>query len=328
MRNTVRLGDIAAGGTRPGGVSGVNGYYRDARQGCLVGYEASELLEGPGVMLPTLRTPNRNSLPDTLQVFQGDAERVPSGLIHQGLTDIVINPAGEPTFLSPAFSQQPLGRPCSLSLELGPESGMTMAQAVEVAARVDRSVTIDGDVHDAQVNSKNTRGSDGCRAFHLDGLVDESPAISVDQDSIGGFRGQRGPWPENNTETQSVEGHCAPSVAVLVKGQGKTAEVGQGGTSSLVGVGGSHPPDEGQGESRFQAVCLPNFMVTAVDEGDGSEDTLLVSNLGDVVAGSIGLLYHKEEGLEVPIQPTLSGEFHVPLSIQEGRVHVNPASSR
>ena len=105
-------------------------------------------------MAASLCPSNRNPVPDTLQVFQGNAAISAFGLRNHRLTDTVIHVTSEPVFLAPPCLQQPLRRWCPFLLELGPQTGMTTTQTVHAFPGMTCPVTVGGNVHDAQVHTQ------------------------------------------------------------------------------------------------------------------------------------------------------------------------------
>ena len=194
-----------------------------------------------------------------------------------------------------------------------------MTQGVEVGATIDYPITIDGDVHDAQVYPQERVGFDGRGAVYVYGLMDEGLAVSQYQNGIAGFGWQVYPKPGGYWEAEAVEVGAPAPVTMLVERQAARVENRQLGAPLLVGVSSRYFPNDCQGQGGGQAEGLAHLVVATIDKRDTAKDTLGEGDLGDVVTGGVGLVYNGDEGLDIASNLHLGGEFHGPLIIAQWR---------
>ena len=152
MSRTIGFVNVTTGRTGAAGVPRVNQEYGNACTFRFVGHESTKLEERPTMQSCPLRATNRNPLPNAPQVFQGNRSICVFRFGNQLFADAVIDVFGKTAF----FSRQPLefafGRPCTFGLQFSPQAAVTVAHMVDMAGRVDFSITIYGDVHYTQVN--------------------------------------------------------------------------------------------------------------------------------------------------------------------------------
>ena len=317
LRDTIRLRDKATGRTGTRSVAGVNRNTRDACERSFVIDEASELLKGPSMMLTPLSMPNRRSLSDAFEVFNGNAERVPSGLIDQGLADGMIHPGAETLLLSPSLFREALGGLCALLLKFLPEPCMAVTEAVQVSARVDFPITVHHDVEDTHIHSQEALWGDGFGAGNFDRLMDVDPSVPLYQHRVNGLHGEDNPFSRLNGQAQAIEAQFTVPIAMPIERQATSGEGRQAVAPCGIAVTGSDAANQRQSEGGRKPEGIPNLMVGAVDQRDTAEDALLEGDTGDVVADSSATPYHVGEGLGFTRSRNLRGDFHGPLSITE-----------
>jgi len=295
LRNPVSLRDEAADGTGARGVAGINGNHHSPSQRCLVFNEAPELLEGPGVMLPTLLTPD---------------------LLFGNMRAIINYKSHNPRSIRCLIQMSKSARLNSVPIVQETKSGWqsmigSIAKPIRNVGRFYHqtqtvSVEREREIGEKTLNGERSFGNSFSRfseRFVL-GVVFLTIAHSRLIISMAAATG--------NAKLQSL--------LRLIIGIFSQLDLLNTPYSALTAIASS--------ASKTKNIVALATTDSSVDERDTAKDTFLKGDAGDVVASVVRLRYHIKEGLEVPIQPTLSGDFHVPLSIQEDRVHVKPASSR
>ena len=136
------------------GVPRINQTHRHASTFRFVGHKSPKLVERPTMQGCPLTATNRNPLPNTLQIFQGNRSTCVFRFGNQLLADAMVGVFGKTVF----FPREPLeftfGRPCASGLQFGAQAAVTMTYVVDVAGRVDLPVAIYGDIRYSQVNAQ------------------------------------------------------------------------------------------------------------------------------------------------------------------------------
>lgn len=297
MRDPVGLINAATLRAGAAGIPGVNEGHRDPLQPGLIFDEQPELVKSPRVVLPSLGPSDNGSLPDALEVFQGDAQGVPGSLFDNTLADDMVHITGETALLPSALQEQPLSRAGSPGLKPGPEFGMTLSEPVEVAPGVAFPLGVGEDVDDAQVAAQEACGLIGSRLGNLDYLVDEEPLVPIGEGGLAGLLAQ------GNTGGEGIEPAIdadspVMAIGVLEKRDGaQGSEGGQGIPMGLVLVSGGHLANSYQGGRRGEAESLPCLVVGPSLEGEPVKELLSKSDSREPVAGGVEAGYDVEEGL-------------------------------
>lgn len=191
MRATVGTRDAPTGGATLRGIPGVHHENGDSRESRLVLNEGAELVEGPRVLLTTLRPANPDPRANALEFFEGNSSLRAFGLRHQPDANAVVYITGEAALLPPPLSKQPFGRPGAQGLESRSELGVALTEPVDPPTCVGVAIGVGGDVHDTQVNAQDVS------RFHHRGLLDITDGIEVevpvpvDQVGLSVARGQQ-----------------------------------------------------------------------------------------------------------------------------------------
>ena len=156
MVETVSFIDMTAKRTGPGSVSGVNRNYRNPGHLGFVFDKRPQLREAPGMLSASLGLSNSYPVSDAFQIFQGNSLSGALGLRNQLLGDLMINVSGESLFFGGSLLQDTFGRFSSFGLQSGPQSGITMPQAVDLTAGEDFTVRINGKICDPKIHSQKT----------------------------------------------------------------------------------------------------------------------------------------------------------------------------
>ncbi len=183
---------------------------------CLVAEKQPQLVEGPTCALPSLRTSNRCSLPNSLQVFERECLTFVFGLLNKPLADFVVDLALKTSLFTRQLAQTPAGaaRVCSLQ-------SLAMLEPFfpylpDLCTAVLFAVRVGCQINDAKINANNTlrliwRGigfslrnvqipdicaSDQFRAAHLPSLVVQRAPLEVAKHKLA-----------DHTTCQGVKGH-------------------------------------------------------------------------------------------------------------------------
>ena len=146
-------GNMAAGGTLPGRVPGVDIDHGDTGTFRLVIDEPGRLMESPAVMCSPLLLPDRCPCANTREFLEGGGAVRVFGPGNDGLAGYMAHMGGEPLLLPVPFLQETLGRLRSLRLELLPYAPVPGTDREKVVRREIRAVGESGDVHYAPVDA-------------------------------------------------------------------------------------------------------------------------------------------------------------------------------
>lgn len=138
----------------PRGIARVNGHDWHTGKFGLVLDLLAQVIESPRGMLPSLAFLNRRSLSDTLQIFQGNTERVPLSLFNYPLGYFVVFLRSHPALFAPSLFKQAPGLVRSLALQLLSKFSVTLAEAVKVVSGVGFAQAISRKIFDTQVNTE------------------------------------------------------------------------------------------------------------------------------------------------------------------------------
>lgn len=156
--HSVPLVDTAANGALARCVAGIDAHQRDTGALGLVGQERSGLCEGPGVQAGSLTTASRYPGADMRQIFQRNAASGAFSGQHDHLRDAVVYVGAESPFLAGELAEATLGGLGAAPLQAGLPARQFGADALDLCAGVDRSVAIDSQGTDSEVNPKPVLG--------------------------------------------------------------------------------------------------------------------------------------------------------------------------
>lgn len=162
MRRTIGFVNVTASRTGATGVPRVNQEYRHASPLGFVGHERTKLEERPTVQGCPLRATNRDPLADATQIFQGNRSICVFRFGNQFFTDAVVGVFGKTAFAARKPFQLAFRRARTFGLQFGSQASVTTAHVVDVAGFVDYSITVNGNIGNAQVHPQRT--------FHVNGL--------------------------------------------------------------------------------------------------------------------------------------------------------------
>ena len=148
---------------------------------CFVGYESTQLVERPRVQNRPLAAPSSYPFADIRQVFQRNPATGVFGGFNDSFAQGVVNVSSEAAFLAGKGFQAAFGRSGLFSLQLGAQATVTVANVLDRLALVDVAVTVNGDVVDTKVNSKEAFGVNLRRFFNIAALVKIELAIAKDK---------------------------------------------------------------------------------------------------------------------------------------------------
>src|SRR5918992_3651545 len=141
-RRPVVFINMAAFGTRPGGIAGINDSSRNPVKLGLILYELPKLGEAPRVDRPSLRLSSRNPRSDSLEIFEGDATPCVLSLTNDLFAGPVVYVAGHAPFLLTTLPEKPPGALGLLRLKACSDASVAVSQTFELPARVSFAVRI------------------------------------------------------------------------------------------------------------------------------------------------------------------------------------------
>lgn len=151
---TIGFIDSTAGWTSPGSVSRVNQSQRHTRQFGFVLDKTTQLIKRPTMQLTSLRLPSPYPAAYPAQVFQSEAASGAFGLVHELLGNAVVYISCKASLLARHSLKTTTCRFRSFGLKSGADPVVTTAEALNVAAGIELTVRIDGDINKAHVNAK------------------------------------------------------------------------------------------------------------------------------------------------------------------------------
>jgi hypothetical protein len=164
---TVSFIDIATGGTGAARVTRIDRDHRHAVQLGFVLDKAAELEKRPAMQGCSLRPTNRYPITDTAKFLYGDSLIGVFGLSDNAFADVVVCPSGELPFLTGELFQAAARGLRTFGLELLAQLTMAIPNVLDRRALVDRTVTIDGDIGDSEIDAEETIGIDGWRFVNI-----------------------------------------------------------------------------------------------------------------------------------------------------------------
>ena len=163
------------------GMPGVNQFDPDPGQPCFIFDKAPQLAECPGVLLPPLALPNRDSGSNALQILKSNSSSSVFSLRNNTLRDCVIDICSKASFLSGTLLKKPFGLFRTFTLKFSLEFGMTLSKPIYLPAGVSLTIRVRGNIFNSQVNAEKSSGVGYRRLFNLTGLVKIKLPILIDQ---------------------------------------------------------------------------------------------------------------------------------------------------
>ena len=157
MRLTIGLRDKATlrAGTR--GIARINHLDDDSGNLSFVLYKGTELTECPRLVPTPLAMSNR-AIADTAEVFQGDLAMRVFSLRHKLLANIVVNRTSETGLSTRQSFKVSFGRFGVFTLKGCFEGVYLLSDIVDIFARVEFPIAINGQINNSKVNSKCANG--------------------------------------------------------------------------------------------------------------------------------------------------------------------------
>lgn len=178
---TVAQSGVAALGTLPACVAGIDGHQRDTRQFGLVRQEETQLREGPRMQNCTLFPPGLNSVTDTAQFFNGDTLSSAFSFNNDLLGNVVVHPGRKTGLLPGEFLQPSLRGPGLFLLESGSQPTMPVPYTLDLTPAVVLPIGSSGDIGDSEVNPNKVVDLDRQIVGHVHRAEQEELATTVDK---------------------------------------------------------------------------------------------------------------------------------------------------
>lgn len=294
-RRAVTLVDQSATGTRPAGVTRIDGNQRHTHQLGLVGQTLTEMSESPRVVRSPMFLANRCPFANPGQIFDHDSTNGVLGCTHDRFADTMVHVTLVAPFLPSAMTQQPFGGFRPLRLEFGPQAIVTSPHVRDVGAGEDLAIASRGKVFDAQVNTQETLGLEGFDLRHVDGYVQKEHPVAMDEIRLSARTRFEMPvvGPDH-------EGHDFPTVdgqdrnaikplpaqdSLIVRDGAKRSEFGSDIPVTLVAF--DHLRDGSNGHLRRQIEVVPNIVVDESLQYDLVGASMTKSCFGDGSASGV-----------------------------------------
>lgn len=187
MSRTVTLINGATDRASARRVARVNQFDYNSRQLCLVLDKAAQLPEGPGVMLSPLAVPNRYSVTDTSQIFEGNAPSSVFSLRNNTLADDMVNIRHKAAFFTSTFCKKTLRSLRAIGLKFRSQFNMTFSETVDLSAGVSLSVRVSGDINNTQVNTQIASRVIRRRFWGIDNYCQVKDSICENQIGLSHF---------------------------------------------------------------------------------------------------------------------------------------------
>lgn len=149
MSRAIAFLTMPTGTTGAGRVAWIGQHHAHTFSLCLIGYEQSQLVEGPTRALPSLRPSNRCSLPNPFQVFERECLTIVFGLPNKLLADLVIHLTLKACLFARKLPQSPAGAAGVALLE-----ALAMLKATfAVCAAILLAIRISGKVDQTEIDT-------------------------------------------------------------------------------------------------------------------------------------------------------------------------------
>lgn len=320
---TIGFRDMPALRTGLRRVAWVNRDDRNAHQRCLVLDFCPEITKGPAMQLSPVRLPNRYPVADTRQVFNGDPTSGVFGALYKLLADTVVHISGKAVLFVAAPLEQTFGRLCTLLLKLGPQPCLTVAQAIQVGARIIGPVAVGGDVRHTHIDTEIAVNVPRLRGFNFTGDKQVKLAVDVAQVRLTPVAFQQLALAVAAQVTHALTALQRPDAnhlfvsletknTVIVGECPARLEGSPRFSVELVGVGDF--ADSPYRHLCGQPVAFPDIVIDEVVKGILLEYLAVPCLLADVVAGSVGRLKRVEQRVVLVVcgfQFDLRRQFHI-----------------
>lgn len=158
MIGSVLLVDATTLSALPGCVAWINKDYGNASALRLVGDEATKLGKSPVSQSCSLVTTGRNPVADTFEFFKGNAASGAFSVQYESFGDCVVGVFLEPRLFTGQLAQTPLSSLGATLLQPIPAFLVMAPYSLNIGARVDFTVAIDGQRDDTEINTKPVFG--------------------------------------------------------------------------------------------------------------------------------------------------------------------------
>lgn len=281
----------------PGGMTRVNQHDGDAFALCLIGDVCPQLEKRPAMQRCSLSASNRYPRPNTAQVFQGDAERVPLRLINDAFADRVIGVAGKATFFARQSLQFAACRIRGFRLQLLAQATVAVANISQVGPGIVLTRAVGRDPDDTQINAEKAfdvqrigiGNLTGRRQIELPFAVNEITfALLIGQQAKLVIAGHKG---DNFASTEQPDRNRliwrAPvQDATIVRDGSELLEKPFGLLVLLVGI--DHLTDTADHDLRGKSVLLTRRSLSQVMQRKATKRLDIPCLLTNPVAGGIG----------------------------------------
>ena len=181
MSTTIGLRNRATLRAGARAIAGVNEF---DQYPCALGFildKEPQLAECPRVLLPPLALPNRDSGPDTAQIFQSNTPASVFSLCNNTLGNYVIDMDSKASFLFGPLLEKARASLRPLCLKLTPEFSVAFSETIDLVPGVGLPVRVGSDINDTQVNAKEPRRVIGGRFLDLAHLVKVEITVAINK---------------------------------------------------------------------------------------------------------------------------------------------------
>lgn len=292
---TIRFRHVPTDETRPRRIPGIDQDDGHTRQCGLVLHIGPKLAECPIAVARPLALPNRCPLPYAVEVFESDTASCALCAAHHSLGDAVIRIGLIARLTPPQQAQFARRRACLLALEIPPAVSDLPAGPFDGIARVDGAFRIDGDVHDAEIDTEIVLHVIQRNVWHVQRGVQVEHAVS--QDEVGLTTQAIAPGllvaaesagnhlPASETQEADVLQPMPGHDSFVVGQRTMRAERGLNALVPLVRL--NHLGDGPDGHLRRQSKARPHVIVDTFLEGKLARQALLECDLSDGVTRRI-----------------------------------------
>lgn len=235
----------------------------------------------------------------------------------------MIHVTGKARLAESSFAEKTLCRASAFALEFGPKFRMAFSETVDRPARVDHTVGVRKNVHNAQVAAQKARCGKRLGFGNFDDLVNEETATTIDQSGFV-FAGQTHARAGDEGMVMSIEKHRAiPLVAMFIDGDStQRPKGGRCRALDFVPVTRSYLADSDDGLRACQTKFRPEPMVRSALKGEPMEEVFLEGDLRQGIAAFIELLHHRTKNCGIVLYLHYGCDSHaisIPLSTTSGQ---------
>ncbi|HMN10687.1 MAG TPA: hypothetical protein PKD55_00005 [Bellilinea sp.] len=327
---TIGFRDMPALRTGLRRVAWVNCNDRNTRQRRLVLDFCPEIAKGPAMQLSPVRLTSRYPVADARQVLDGDPASGVFGALYKLLADAVVHVSGKAVFFAAALLEQAFSRLRALLLELRPQAGVAVTQAVQVGAAVVVAVAVSGDVRHTGIDAEIPANI--LRLRRLDFAGDEQVELATNIAQVG-FTPVAFQQLSLAVTTQVAHAlaalQCPDAHRLFVRPEAQDAVVVGKRTARLEGalrfavelVGVSDLRYRSHDHLSRQREAVADVVVDEAVELELAKDFAIPRLPADVVADGIGRLQSLEQRVVLVgrgLQLDLGREFHIVSIHQKG----------